>query len=193
MLEVLNKKLTFRILLWFFTGVVNFEPMKYKSFFLLFILSLLFGCNEGGGNITVKLPNSFRGYGALIFEEDDNCQETNRDMVVFPNKQGFVVVPNKRCMIMNNVDMRYKYEMVDTTGKYQQICPISYLGGCHTSNCDTYNNLYLTGCSTLGMNSKEIVVFYIGDCVGTDSALYLNSPESRRFQEMLDSVTSKMN
>lgn len=175
-------------------NIFNLDRYSIVASTLILSFVLMYSCNnEGEGNIIVKLPNSFRGQGALIFEEDDNCQKTQRDMVVFPNNKGFVVVPNKRCMIMNNIDRRYRFEMLDSTGKYQQICPISYLGGCHTIDCNTFNNLYMTGSSTVTMNSKKIVLFHVGRCDEPDSSLYLNSPESRRFREMLDDVTSKMN
>lgn len=164
------------------------QSLNKKKILGLFIMSLIISCQQKG-HIIIKLPNSFKGYGALIFDGKNDCRENQKDIVVFPNNQGFVFVPNNECVIMNNIDRRYKFEMLDSIGIYRKICPTSPFQSCDSSQCDTYDGLFHNGGSLLSMNSKKIVIFHIGHCDDPDSLLYLNSKESIRFREMLDSLT----
>ena len=160
--------------------------MRLIILYLSFFVFGFFSCNLDRRNLKIFLPENFSGYGAIIFDNKNNCTKDNRTIVVQTDSLGIGYASTGDCFPNSGIRNHYFYYL-KKGNSYVRINSL-LSGTCHEA--DTLQGreaLYENGGEFTGHNDYEILVFHIGKCNDPVELFYMDSPERKR----LDSICRK--
>lgn len=157
--------------------------MQKRFFIICFLISLL-SCKLSDRKLIINLPDNFKGYGAIIFNGKQNCENEAETIIVMDSSR---ISYTSNCLVNNNVNENYTFKM--NSGEKTIEIPFLY-GSCE--GIKSKDSLFHNGGYFISMNGFEILVFHIGKCNDPDKVFFRENPEVKQLEKDCREFTERL-